>query len=1232
MARLLLQTVEGPRTIELSAFNSLGRHPNNTIQVLDRIASKEHCLIELRDGRFVLRDRGSMNGTYVNGERAHGPVVLADGDEISLGSTRAIFHAGAEPEVSPVAEPRVGELPTERILVHLATDKAIYRPGEVLYARGAVLDAETHAPASPSNLAFEVRDAQGDVLVSRLSHAAEGVAPFSWALPADLDDGEHLLFARCPTETFPPAELSFTVRAERSPALATELELSRSAYAPGDEVLAALWAGSLEGRALVGASVSATATLDGEEIAREELTLDGEGRGWLRFRLPAHIERGAGAVQMHLRAGEAQASVSCAIPIPPTRILLALHPEGGDLVVGLPARLYLEARTPLGAPAEVAGHIVDDAGAVLAHFHTEHEGRGRVMILPARAGRAYAAVLDEPAGFPERFPLPDVAHEGLSLIALDDRSDADDPLHFRVASTAAMRARLSIHRRDHEVAAFPIDLAAGEVKDLSLKVPVSATGVLRATLHDALGRPRAERLIFRRPQSELRVEIEALPRRLGPRAPVSLRVRTTARGKPVAATVMLAVVDDRVLAQPVPRRACPPQLPEQVLLGTEVSELGDPSAYLEEGNASARRLDLLLGTQGFRRFAFYDLSRFLGEHGDRAERVLARRKPPVVAVTQAVSLLPETVPMAPLGRPRAPGLPGSDPSFALTPEPAAVFHRVAPAQHQPGKGASGDGLLPPLPGPPLPMGAPSAQKPAISGIRGRHQTSAAPPPPVGRMVTVREFSYRIGSAAGPGPDPRGSTLYWSAGITSSVNGEVTVEFDLPDGVSSFRARADAFSALGALGGGEATITCAPPFTIEPRLPVEVCAGDVLDIPLTLSNATLERVDGRLFLSVDGPLIIGRDPISFSIAPESRERILIPAAVISGRGRATLHLRAVAGPYAASVHHPIDIVPAGFPVEIGVEGRLDADGTASHCVRVPESIEPGSLTAELRLHPSALAALSSAFEALLDAPALCPEARSSRASLAAALLDRIDRVPGGDPRLIRRAKQILDERSPADRTSRPRDLAPEPAFPDERRAGTLSLSVDGEPVATQHLDAEQRSVIVLASFAEALSPGERTIALRMTGGSPLTYALRLRCHARTPPPADEAPLVLTQDLSAEEVTEGETVELTIGLENRSDLASPSVTAILGLPAGLELDGDAMERLSAEPFIDRAELRGRELMLALRSLAPRAPLRIAVALRGAIPGTYRGPASRAYLGEAACHPAWAAPLTIRVLTAR
>ncbi|GAC1357477.1 MAG: hypothetical protein NVSMB47_10620 [Polyangiales bacterium] len=95
MARLILATADGTQSVELRPVNTLGRHPNNSIQLLDKIVSKEHCVIEIREGHWILRDLGSLNGTYINAERVSGERGLRHGDEIALGATRARFDDGS---------------------------------------------------------------------------------------------------------------------------------------------------------------------------------------------------------------------------------------------------------------------------------------------------------------------------------------------------------------------------------------------------------------------------------------------------------------------------------------------------------------------------------------------------------------------------------------------------------------------------------------------------------------------------------------------------------------------------------------------------------------------------------------------------------------------------------------------------------------------------------------------------------------------------------------------------------------------------------------------------------------------------------------------------------------------------------------------------------------------------------------------------------------------------------
>src|SRR5215213_8534062 len=91
MAKLIVISGEERQEFELAAFNTIGRHPDNTIQILDRIISKEHAQIQRSaDGRFLLRDLKSLNGTFMRGERV-ADHYLTDGDEFTMGSTRIVF-------------------------------------------------------------------------------------------------------------------------------------------------------------------------------------------------------------------------------------------------------------------------------------------------------------------------------------------------------------------------------------------------------------------------------------------------------------------------------------------------------------------------------------------------------------------------------------------------------------------------------------------------------------------------------------------------------------------------------------------------------------------------------------------------------------------------------------------------------------------------------------------------------------------------------------------------------------------------------------------------------------------------------------------------------------------------------------------------------------------------------------------------------------------------------------
>jgi pSer/pThr/pTyr-binding forkhead associated (FHA) protein len=70
-----------------------GRSPDSEIFLDDVTVSRRHAEVTRTAQGFLVRDVGSLNGTYVNRERIE-EVLLADGDEVQVGKYRLVFHAG----------------------------------------------------------------------------------------------------------------------------------------------------------------------------------------------------------------------------------------------------------------------------------------------------------------------------------------------------------------------------------------------------------------------------------------------------------------------------------------------------------------------------------------------------------------------------------------------------------------------------------------------------------------------------------------------------------------------------------------------------------------------------------------------------------------------------------------------------------------------------------------------------------------------------------------------------------------------------------------------------------------------------------------------------------------------------------------------------------------------------------------------------------------------------------
>lgn len=77
----------------ITGATRLGRSRENEIFIVDPSVSRNHAVLEVHDGKLVVRDNGSTNGTFVNGERIQLRTLRA-GDLVAFGKTQMRVENG----------------------------------------------------------------------------------------------------------------------------------------------------------------------------------------------------------------------------------------------------------------------------------------------------------------------------------------------------------------------------------------------------------------------------------------------------------------------------------------------------------------------------------------------------------------------------------------------------------------------------------------------------------------------------------------------------------------------------------------------------------------------------------------------------------------------------------------------------------------------------------------------------------------------------------------------------------------------------------------------------------------------------------------------------------------------------------------------------------------------------------------------------------------------------------
>lgn len=120
----------------------IGRRPGLGLSLPSPMVSHEHAEIFLAAGRLRIRDLGSTNGTFVNGDRIQGEVELADGDILHFSSIEFRLGKLMPHETDPISATPTSsdpELP-RRLIEHARLLDELLRSGAVTAAVQPIIE------------------------------------------------------------------------------------------------------------------------------------------------------------------------------------------------------------------------------------------------------------------------------------------------------------------------------------------------------------------------------------------------------------------------------------------------------------------------------------------------------------------------------------------------------------------------------------------------------------------------------------------------------------------------------------------------------------------------------------------------------------------------------------------------------------------------------------------------------------------------------------------------------------------------------------------------------------------------------------------------------------------------------------------------------------------------------------------------------------------------------------
>ncbi len=302
------------------------------------------------------------------------------------------------------------------------------------------------------------------------------------------------------------------------------------------------------------------------------------------------------------------------VPLPDDDFDVSFYPEGGSALQGCMGRIAFKAMQRDGTEIDVNGVVYDWQGNEITQFKTSVCGMGQFMMKPEQ-GKKYYAVCTNHRGQSKRFDLPVTKEDGYALSA----TWLKDSLMVKVSQSkfgkTADTLCLIVHTRGM---VQDVRIWENTSKSITFHKDFFPSGVSNLLLLTKDMTPVSERLVFSNNDDQPNVTGKADRDTCSTRSLVEYTVNITDNlGNPLQGNISVSITDDREVITDTTANIL-----TTLLLTSDVrGNIPDPAFYFQKNTRSKHALDLLMLTQGWRR---YDTERIVRNNFMRPDSLLEK--------------------------------------------------------------------------------------------------------------------------------------------------------------------------------------------------------------------------------------------------------------------------------------------------------------------------------------------------------------------------------------------------------------------------------------------------------------------------------------------------------------------------------------------------------------------------------------------------------------------------------